>query len=408
VLNLEFSRPLTLALSALVVLATGCRRNAFPDVPDGYREFAYVSNGAANTVSVLDLVYLRQDRTLQVGVNPTGLATNPVRNEVYVVNTGSAGQSGSVSVIDSSANRIVATIPVHRLPYFIAVEPSGHRAFVANSGSNTVSVLDLDRRREIAVAGTGEQPGMVRISPDSRSLVVTNRGSGSVSIFEVAPYDPKAFGPHLLRLRAAFSGCPGATDAEILPDSSKAFVACSSGHQVMAISLAAAPDSWPAKQDSTALSDHMLVFLDVGLHPVHLALKPDGGEIFSSNFGSNTISEISTWTNEVSSTFPIGDKPVRSIVGGDNSTLWVSNFGADSIGIYSIDDGRLISSVRIGSAPDALAFSADEHLLLAADAHSGDVAVIRTQGKLGATLFTTLPAGPSPNAIVIKANGPRS
>jgi DNA-binding beta-propeller fold protein YncE len=192
----------------------------------------------------------------------------------------------------------------------------------------------------------------------------------------------------------------------ILPDSSKTFVACSGGHQVMAISLAAEPGSWPARQDPAATIDHLLTFLDVGVSPVHLALKPDGGELFSSNFGSDSISEISTWTNEVGGTYSIGDKPVHGIVGRDNSTLWVSNFGADSIGIYSIDDGRLNSSVRTGSAPDALAFSADEHLLLAADAHSGDVAVIRTQGKLGPALFTTLPAGRSPNAIVVKVIKP--
>ena len=358
-----------------------------------------MANSAANTVSVLDLVYLRQDRTLQVGTNPTGMAVNPVRNEVYVVNTGSS----SVSVIDAAANRLVATIPVHRLPYFISVEPSGHRAYVANSGSNSVSVIDLDRRREIAVAGTGEEPGMAVISPDERSLVVTNRVSGSISVYEVAPYAANTSGPRVLRFRAAFPGCPGATDAVILPDSSKTFVACSGGHQVMAVSLAAAPGSWPAKQDASALQDHLLVLLDVGLQPVHLALKPDGGEVFAANFGSNTMSEISTWTNEVSGTFPIGNKPVRSVVSADNSTLWVSNFGADSISVYGIDDGHMISSVRTGTGPDALAFSTDEHLLLAADAHSGDVAVIRTQGTAAATLFTMLPAGSKPSSMVVKS-----
>jgi 6-phosphogluconolactonase (cycloisomerase 2 family) len=105
----------------------------------------------------------------------------------------------------------------------------------------------------------------------------------------------------------------------------------------------------------------------------------------------------------VGGTYTIGSKPVRGVVSRDNSTLWVSNFGADSIGIYSIDDGRLAGSVHTGSGPDALAFSADEHLLLAADAHSGDVAVIRTEGKVGPTLFTILPAGGSPSAIVVKA-----
>ena len=402
------TRLLSLSLCCALVLLAGCRRNYFPDTPAGYREFAYVSNGAANTVSVLDLVYLRQDRTLQVGVNPTGLAVNPVRNEVYVVNTGTPTGNGSVSVIDSAANRVVATIPVHKLPYFISVDPSGHRAFVANSGSNTVSVIDLDQRREIDVAGTGEQPGLVSISPDGRSLVVTNRGSGSASIYQVTPYTdaaPTGKQPaHILRLRTAFPGCPGATDATILPDSSKTFIACSSGHQVMAISLAAAPGSWPARQDPAALADHFLTLLDVGLNPVHLALKPDGGEIFSSNFADDSISEIDTFNNQVGSTFPIGDKPARAVVSADNTTLWVSNFGADSVSLYSIDDGHLVTAIRTGSAPDAIAFSVDEHLLLAADAHSGDVAVIRTQGNPLPTLFTTLPAGPQPNAIVVKAN----
>jgi len=188
----------------------------------------------------------------------------------------------------------------------------------------------------------------------------------------------------------------------ILPDSSKAFIACSAGHQVMAISLAAEPGSWAARQNSAALSDHLLTMLDVGRTPVHLAMKPDGGEIFVSNFGDDSISEISTWTNEVGSTYTIGSKPTHGIVSRDNSTLWVANFGADLISIYSIDDGQLVTTVHTGSSPDALVFSADEHLLLAADAHSGDIAVIRTQGRQGAALFTILPAGGSPNAIAVK------
>ena len=350
-------------------------------------------------MTVLDLVYLRQDRTLQVGTNPTNVVANPVRDEIYVVNT----QSGSISVIDAETNRIVATIPVHRLPSFISVDSTGHRAYVANSGSNTVSVLDLDRRREITVAGTGEQPDVVRVSPDGRSLVVTNRGSNSVSVFDVPPFDPAASSERPPHLRAAFPGCPGASDAVILPDSSKAFIACSAGHQVMAISLAAAPGSWAARQNPALMTDQMLTLLDVGKTPVHLAMKPDGGEIFVSNFGSDSVSEISTWTNEVGGTYTIGSRPVRGLVSRDNGTLWVANFGADSIALYSIDDGRLAWSVRAGSAPDALAFSEDEHLLLAADAHSGDVAVIRTGGNALPALFTLLPAGNSPNAIAVKA-----
>ena len=405
------------ALTALLP-GVGCHRGRFPDVPPGYSEFAYVSNGASNTVSVLDLVYLRQDRTLQVGIQPTGMAVNPKRDEVYAVNAGTAAGNGSVSVIDTDANRVAATIPVHKLPYYIDVDAAGERAYVANSGSNTVSVIDLARRREIGVVGTGEQPGLARISPDMRSLVVTNRGGGSVSIFGVEPYaaagatgvNGHQAGPkheakeELPRLRAVFTGCPGATDAVILNDSSKAYIACSDGHQVMAVSLAAAPESWAAKQNPTLLTDHMLALMDVGQTPVQLALKPDGGEIFCANFGSDSVSEIETGTNEVGGTYTIGSKPVYGVVSADNGTLWVADFGGDSINLWSIDDGKLAGSVRTGHAPDALAFSADEHLLLAVDAHSGDVSVVHTANKRGdATLFTILPAGGSPNDIVVKA-----
>jgi len=406
------------ALPLLLLAAVGCHRGRFPDVPAGYREFAYVSNGSSNTISILDLVYLRQDRTLPVGVQPSGLAVNPKRNEVYVVNAGTASSNGSVSIIDTNANRVVATIPVHKLPYSIDVDAAGRRAYVANSGSNTVSVIDLDSRRELGVVGTGEQPGLARISPDMRSLVVTNRGSGSVSIYAVSPYPAEAKpilpGLPLKRrpaekeplphLRAAFSGCPGATDAVILPYSTKAFIACSGGHQVMAVSLAAAPESWTAKQNPALLVDRMLALLDVGNTPVQLALKPDGGEVFCSNFSSGSFSEIDTQTNEVGGTYPIGSKPTFGIVDAGNSTLWVSSFGSDSVNLWSIDDSMKAGSVDTGHAPDTLAFSADEHLLLAADAHSGDVSIIRTVDRNGApALFTILPAGGSPNDIVVKA-----
>ena len=391
---LEQRRLLALAALSLPVLLGGCHRYRFPVYPASYHEFAYVSDGADNTVTVLDLVYLRRDRVLQVGRQPTGMAANPVRNEVYVANSG----SDSITVIDAESNAVVRTIGVHHTPYSVAVAPDGKRAYVANSGSNTVSVIDLDQRREIGVAATGEAPGVVRVAPDNRSLVVSNRVAGSISVYSIHPEDAA----HPLELRDSFSGCPGATDVAILPDSSKAFVACSGGHSVIAVWLAADPDSWRGKQDATLQHDQMLCLLDVGKTPTHLAVKPDGGEIFSTNFDSDSISEISSWTNEVSGTYVVGSKPSSAIVSRDDSSLWVTDFGSDSTTMYSIDDGRAEASVHTGSRPDALAFSTDEHLLLVTDAGSADVAVIRMVDKNGPTLFTLLPAGAQPNDIVVK------
>lgn len=375
----------------LSLALAGCTRHHFPRYAANYREFAYVTNSGSNTVTVLDLVHLRQDRVLQVGADPTGIAINPKKNEVYAVNTG----SGTISVINAEDNRVVATVPIHRKPYFIDVNRDGTRAYVANSGSNNVSVIDLDKRRETRVIGVGEGPGMARISPDGDTLVVTNRISGSVSIIDTKDH----------RVRSAFSGCPQATDAVILPDSSKAFIACSGGHQVMVLGLAR-PRS-PVEQER---SDRLLTFLDVGQTPVHLALKPDGGEIFVCNFNGDSVSEINTSTNEVGGAYLVGAHPAYAIASADNSLLWISNFNADTLSVYSIDDGKLIRpSVHVGGGPDALAFSSDGFLILAVDAKSGDVSAVRTQSytssgsvRIG-SLFTMLPAGSRPSSIVVKA-----
>jgi YVTN family beta-propeller protein len=113
-----------------------------PSFDPAYREYAYITNGKSNTVSVIDLRTFRLTKTLHVGASPTGIATNGKKNEIYVVNSGSA----NVSVIDAERNEVVATIGVHGTPFFIDVSKDGKRAYVANSGSANLSVIDLEQR----------------------------------------------------------------------------------------------------------------------------------------------------------------------------------------------------------------------------------------------------------------------
>jgi YVTN family beta-propeller protein len=375
------SWPVVLALCAVLAL-NGCGRHDFPTYPANYREYAYITNSGSNSVTVLDVVNMRQDRVIRVGGDPVGIVANPMRPDVYVVNSG----SGTVSVIDARSNTMAATIPVHRKPYFIDVDTQGKRAYVANSGSDNVSVVDLDARREIGTIGAGQSPGLARISHDGNSLVITNRRSGSVSIAD----------PHTFKVRASFNRCPGATDAIILPDSSKTFVACSDGHQIMVVGLKHTSSS------EGQVPDRLLTLLDVGDTPVHLALKPDGGEAFVSNFKSDTLSEIATSSNEVGGAYLVGARPVRGLATPDNSLLYVSNFSAGRVSVYSIDDGKWVGSVSVGEGPDALAFSTNEYFLFVVDSQSGDVAVLRTR-TTPPTLFAMFPTGRNPSSIAVKS-----
>jgi YVTN family beta-propeller protein len=382
--------PIALMPPLLLSLA-GCRSHDFPTYPANYREYVYVTNGGSGTVTVLDVVNVRLDRELSVGQNPVAVAASPTRNEVYVVNSGPVGGFGSISVINAENNTVVATIPVRRQPAAIDIDSEGNLAYVADSGSNSISVVDLKTRREVAQIGTGEEPVAVELSPDGKTLAVANRKGNSFSLID----------PVSRNVRTVFAGCPGASDVVILPDSTKAFAACSAGHQVMAVALAR--DSQPASAQSAAtpaLPDRLEALMDVGHAPVHLALKPDGGEVFASNLLSDSVSEIYDSSDEVGATYMIGAGPVRGLVSRDNSLLYVANFHSQYVGIYGINDGKRVGSVHVGDGPSAMAFSAAGNLLFVVDTRSGDVAVVRTASS---SLFTLLPAGRNPNAIVDKA-----
>ena len=343
-----------------------------------------MTNGGSDTVTVIDVVNVRVDRELQVGSEPVAVAASPTRNEIYVVNEGAAGANGSISVIDAEHNAVVATIPLHKQPVSIDLDAKGDLAYVANSGSNSVSVVDLKARREVAQIGAGEEPVAARISPDGKTLAVANRRGDSLTLID----------PRSGKVRAVIGGCPGAAGAVILPDSSKVFVPCSTGHQVMVAALAN-PDAHPAQPDA------LEALMDVGRAPVDLALKPDGGEVFASNSLSDSVSEIYNTTDEVGDTYMIGADPVRGLVSRDNSLLYVANLRSQEVTVYSIDDGKRLSpAIHVGDGPAALAFSAAGHLLFVADSRSGDVAVVRTASQ---SLFTLLPSGRDPNALVDKA-----
>ncbi len=395
-------------------LGVGCQTEQLPNYPRAYREYAYVTNGKSNTVSVLDIDSYKSIKTMAVGVNPSGVAANPAKNEVYVVNTG----SNSVSVIDAETNRVVSTIGVGLTPYFIDVSPDGMRGYVANSGGNSISVIDLAQHKVIRNIGIGKSPGLARVSANGKVVVATNRGEDSISVIDAQTLDA----------RSRIPICKQPTELAILADSSKVFVACSGSSQVAVVALADGktnrnrPGNSDTEDESRTLSksgtgqprssvpvsasspgDRLLALLDVGKAPLHLALKPDGGEIFVSNFDGDSVSEINTTNNEVGGSYLIGRNPVRGLVSADNSTLFVSNFGSDTVGVYSIDDGKWMKSVSVGSHPDAMALSPNQNFLFVCDTTAGDVSVIRTAARQGAVLLTIIPVGQQPNAIAVKA-----
>lgn len=158
--------------------------------PDG--STAYINNyggpeglgsGNGTTVRVLDLHTNTFIGTpITVGLAPAALAITPNGKHVYVVNYVDGNPStGTISVIETTHNTVVTTIPDFSGPFGIAITPNGKYAYVTNFGSNnfapfgtTVSVVKLKTNTIKATIDVGIQPAGIAITPDGHLAYVTN------------------------------------------------------------------------------------------------------------------------------------------------------------------------------------------------------------------------------------------
>jgi YVTN family beta-propeller protein len=79
------------------------------------------------------------------------------------------GGDSTVSVIATSTNTVVATVPVGMYPFGgpigVAITPDGAFAYVAGSRDNAVSIIDTATNTVVATVPVGMNPQGVAITP---------------------------------------------------------------------------------------------------------------------------------------------------------------------------------------------------------------------------------------------------
>src|SRR5690349_9257491 len=128
-----------------------------------------VVNNLDDSISLINVAGDANTKTaaIEVGDEPRTVAITPDKHFAYVTNQASA----TVSVIDLTTNQKTQDISVGVEPYGIALTPDGARAYVANSASNTVSVIDTASNTVVA---TIKIPGV-----QPRGVAITNNNGGS-------------------------------------------------------------------------------------------------------------------------------------------------------------------------------------------------------------------------------------
>jgi YVTN family beta-propeller protein len=143
---------------------------------------AYVSNQVSGTLSVISTASNLVIATIPGFCNPFHSAFATGGRLLFV----SSQCDSTVKVVDTATNVVINSIPVGPLPRGIAFSPSGRRAYVANFGSNQVDVLDVGSQTNLGVPITvGASPWGLTMAPDGKAYVA-NFGDGTVSVIDTS------------------------------------------------------------------------------------------------------------------------------------------------------------------------------------------------------------------------------
>ena len=165
-------------------IAVGTQPYGVAVSPDGTR--AYVTNynnGAASTVSVIDTTPNTVGTTINVGNGAQSIVITPDNRKVYVANNA----SNTVTVINGTTNTIMTTIAGFSGPSSMAMSPSGDRVYVTNGGvAGTVSVINTATDTVIATVPSvtlgGGTPMLrgITVSPSGSEYYVSSYGNNKL------------------------------------------------------------------------------------------------------------------------------------------------------------------------------------------------------------------------------------
>jgi len=277
----------------------------------------------------------------------------------------------TVSVINTTTDSVVATIPVGKAPFAVSVSPDGTRAYVCNWNSNNVSVINTATNAVITSIAVGDQPFGIVVSPNGTRAYVADNVSNSVSVINTTTnvvISTITVGP------APYGIC-------ISPDGSSVYIANSNGASVSVISTA---------------SNKVVNTIPLPSNAIGIAVSPDGSTLYAANTMSNTISVINIKTNADVTLIQVAQgTPVSVTVSPDGSLLYVASQVAGTISVFNTSTNALVTIIKAGPSVFGISLSPDGSRLYVPSGYNS-VLVINT---LTNAVIETVTVGASPDSF---------
>jgi YVTN family beta-propeller protein len=300
------------------------------------QSFVYVANNGDNTVSVISTTTNTVVATVPVGVNPWGLAITPNGAFAYVTNLG----DNTVSVINTNTNTIVATVSAGAGPAGVAITPNGTFAYVANSVDNTVSVVNTATNSVVGTVPVGPGPSGLAITPNGAFAYVVN-SDNTVSVINTATNTVVA--------TVSVPGCGFGNDGpglSITPNGASVYVSKACG-EIGVINTAT--NTVVATFSTTGTTGP-------GPNLYFVGFAPNGAFAYAAVGGFSYVSVFDT-SNTVVAKVPVGAFPVDVAVTPDGSLAYVTNNHSNTVSVIDTAANAVVATVPVGVNPFGVAIT---------------------------------------------------
>lgn len=262
------------------------------------------------------------------------------------------------------------------MPCALALSPDGNTLYVALFNNCSVAAVDLTSydgstgTAKISETAVGSSPDRIVVSPGGDKIYVANRGGKVPEKGDTMDFaDPVVVDPDTFKANSATISV------------------------VNAATLASDPEHAVVKT------------INVGLQPADLAISPDGKRVFTANANAETVSVISTSTDEVIETIPTSPAPGQLAASCPNGlaltpngkTLYVTLGGDNAVEVVSLDTSaggdahqtNIAGLIPTAWFPLAVRLSADAKTLYVANSKGfGSVGPIVDRPRANNGVFT--------------------
>ena len=248
--------------------------------------YAYVANYGDSSVSVINTTSNKVTEKIRVGRHPSGVDISPNGAHAYVAcdryYSNYDMHNGSVYVINTATNEVAETIPIGYNANGVVVSPNGRYVYVANSGDSSVFRIDTTTNTVTAIILVGSNVNGMAVSPNGAYIYVV--GDGLVSVIDTTT--------NMVIATVPVGNSPSAV--AVSPNGACAYITNKDDGSVSVINTT---------------TNKVAATISVGNSPSAVAVSPNGAYAYITNRGNSSVSVINTTTNTVNATITLGDEP---------------------------------------------------------------------------------------------------